>query len=210
MNLILSIEFETAVHHASGYGLAGIVDRSVLRDHRGLPYLAGSAIKGKFRHAGMRLLQALGGGCGTTTNPGICTEKAGRCPLCRAFGSRLFAGEIVFNDALPAEPERRILDALVRLGNSPVVPGGSHVRTSTAVDRATRTVRPQHLFSTETIPPLIRFECAIEGIGEQDVEFLQQCASLLTNFGAASARGLGYCQFVLPAAEPVEAISEGE
>ena len=58
MQLKLIVEFQTAVHHGSGYGLAGVVDRGALRDDEGMPYLAGSGLKGKFRAAVARLIRA--------------------------------------------------------------------------------------------------------------------------------------------------------
>ena len=48
LNRQLIIDFESALHHGSGYGLAGLVDRPFLRDGKQMPYLSGAALKGKF------------------------------------------------------------------------------------------------------------------------------------------------------------------
>jgi CRISPR/Cas system CMR subunit Cmr4 (Cas7 group RAMP superfamily) len=193
----LTIEFETAVHHGSGYGLYGVVDRATLRDEAGMPYLAGSAIKGKFRHTAIRLLRAEGKPvCSTPEQAGVC-RKDKACAACLAFGSSRLPGGVIFRDAYPCEPERSVLKHEISAGRSAVLRGGSDVRTSTAIDRATRTVLPEHLFSTETIPALVRFEAEIEA-PEGSVELLRDCAKLMNNFGGDSARGLGRCSFRFP------------
>src|ERR1017187_1829183 len=147
MTLILIIEFETAMHHGSGFGLAGVVDRAALRDSRGIPYLTGSAIKGKFRYAALRILRSRGEQpCGP---PGqeFCKAEPW-CALCRIFGSPMKPGTAVFEDAYPCEVGL-IADAIAGERFAAVAPG-SEVRTTTAIDRHFRTVRPAHLFSTET------------------------------------------------------------
>jgi hypothetical protein len=79
-----------------------------------------------------------------------------------------------------------------------VVSPDSEVRTTTAIDRHFRTVRPAHLFSTETIASFPRFESRIGGpLAGEDVELLRQCARVLTHFGADSSRGLGLCRYEL-------------
>src|SRR5689334_21675621 len=100
MTLKLSIEFTAAVHHGSGFGLAGVVDRAALRDRQGIPYLTGSAIKGKFRWAALRILRSLGKlACGPPERE-TC-KAAPWCGLCRVFGSPMKPGGAIFADAYP-------------------------------------------------------------------------------------------------------------
>ena len=104
----LRIEFESAAHHGSGYGRAGIIDHLLLRDHEGMPYLAGSAVKGKLRHAGRRLLATCPAegekpACQTTDVQFPCEQEP--CLICRVFGSPLLQGSVVFSDAYPEGPE---------------------------------------------------------------------------------------------------------
>jgi len=197
MPLRLTIEFETPLHHGSGFGLAGIVDRAVLRDERGMPYLAGSAVKGKFRYAAARLL--LG------TGREVCGPWSGRdlpwcvppesCLLCEIFGSPRRAGKALFEDAYPAMPEQAILRSHHDSSVSKVFGGGSDVRASTAIDRYYRRARPEHLFSTETISPMVRFEATIRGnLSEEEKQVLVSSATLIAHFGADSSRGLGICR----------------
>jgi len=193
----LVIEFETAVHHGSGYGLAGVVDRAILRDDEGIPYLAGSAIKGKFRHTAIRLLRGKGERvCGTPEHAGVC-RRTNLCAACVVFGSTRHPGEAIFRDAYPCEPERSILKRQIAASRSPVLPGDSDVRASTAIDRRSCTVMPEHLFSTETIPPLVRFESDID-TPDASTGLLTECAKLMNYFGGDAARGLGRCAFRFP------------
>jgi len=198
MPIRIRIEFETSVHHGSGYGLAGVVDRALLRDENGMPYLAGSALKGKFRFAALQMRTAGVGSCG-----GQCRAEP-RCRVCWIFGSTAKQGAAVFQDAFPMEPERTLLREQIATVQSEVLGGGSDVRASTAIDRCRGVVKPHRLFSTETLTPLIRFESELGGrLPEGSVEFLRQCAKLLTHFGGDSARGLGFCRYT------VESVAEG-
>jgi CRISPR/Cas system CSM-associated protein Csm3 (group 7 of RAMP superfamily) len=196
MQLKLIIEFQTAVHHGSGYGLSGVVDRGALRDGEGMPYLAGSAIKGKFRHTAIRVVRANGDRvCGTPEYPALC--RAGKaCAVCAAFGSSRLPGAAVFGDAYPCEPERGILRLQIAGNRSAVLSGGSDVRSSTAIDRRSGTVLPEHLFSTETIPSLVRFESDID-VPEGSVKLFHECVKLIGRFGGDASRGLGWCTFQL-------------
>jgi CRISPR/Cas system CSM-associated protein Csm3 (group 7 of RAMP superfamily) len=64
------------------------------------------------------------------------------------------------------------------------------------VDRLRRTVRAEHLFSLETVPPLAAFEAEIRGgIDAADETLLRECTLLLNSFGAGGSRGLGACRY---------------
>ncbi|MGA3028047.1 MAG: RAMP superfamily CRISPR-associated protein [Bryobacteraceae bacterium] len=194
MPLRYTIEFESAFHLGSGHGIAGILDRALLRGADRVPFIPGSAIKGKFREAALRIL------CATQKNPclapgaEICKDDAG-CTMCRLFGSAMRRGKAVFHDARPAGPEGEALAANLKFPHQGWLPGGTEVRTTTAIDRKRRVVFPQHLFSTETVSPIIRFEAVISGpLDDQEVELLDNSAGLLTFFGGSSSRGLGFCR----------------
>lgn len=122
---ILRVTFETAVHHGSGFGIAGLVDRAVLRDGQGLPYLAGSALKGKFRHAAQ---QIVGGELPASRKPcrppGLYCRTEPVCDICFLFGSPLHAGGVVFEDAYPPEAERAALESHMEVNKGRVLPGG--------------------------------------------------------------------------------------
>jgi len=196
MLLKLTIEFETALHHGSGFGLAGIVDRAVLRDESGMPYLAGSALKGKFRHAAARVLLGTGGRvCGpwSESDAPWCAPPSS-CLLCEIFGSPRRSGAASFEDAYPEMPEQAILRGHNQTSLSKVFWGGSDVRSTTAMDRCLRKARPEHLFSTETVSRLVRFAAHVRGdFSAEQARLLHEAAKLIGHFGADSARGLGAC-----------------
>lgn len=195
MMLRLVITFETAMHHGSGFGLAGVVDRAALRDPHGVPYLTGSAIKGKFRYAALRILRSSGDRpCGPPGSE-FCKSEPW-CALCRVFGSPMKPGAALFEDAYPRD--LALFSAVTSGGRFAVQSPDGEVRTTTAIDRHRRTVRPQHLFSTETVTGSLRFESGIGGrLSPEDVELLRHCAMLLAHFGADSSRGLGFCRYEL-------------
>jgi CRISPR/Cas system CSM-associated protein Csm3 (group 7 of RAMP superfamily) len=187
----LEIHFSTAFHHGSGFGIAGLLDRAVLRDSRGMPYLAGSAIKGKFRHAMLRLLLSTGEEpCHYGDDPGNC----GPCALCSVFGSRLGPGALMFSDAFPGKSLQAPLAALHQA--SRVFPGDSHVRPGIGLDRGLGTTRRHLLFSTETLPPSSVFRGTISGDLRANLEeLLRQSARILNHFGSGSSHGLGACEY---------------
>jgi CRISPR/Cas system CSM-associated protein Csm3 (group 7 of RAMP superfamily) len=101
-------------------------------------------------------------------------------------------GAAVFEDAYPCEAGL-LADAIGE--RFAAVSPDSEVRTTTAIDRHFRTVRPAHLFSTETIANVSRFESRIAGsLTAEEAALLRQCARVLTHFGADSSRGLGSCK----------------
>jgi CRISPR/Cas system CSM-associated protein Csm3 (group 7 of RAMP superfamily) len=197
----LTLEFHTAAHHGSGYGLGGLLDRTVLRDRDGMPYLAGSALKGRFRFAALRLLRA------TDAEPPICqpAKACGSCLVCRLFGSARQRGHALFEDALPSYPEHIVIDTAIHRLNSEqrFLMGGTEMRASIAMERPRGVALRNHLFSTETVPPLVRFQGEIHGdLTAEEDQLLLDCAAVMTHFGASGARGLGLCEYkIQPARE---------
>lgn len=196
---VLTVEFQTALHHGSGFGLAGVVDRAILRDARSMPYLSGAALKGKFRWAAGRVLAA---------SPGekVCAQRPGEfcrrewCRLCRLFGAPSRRADARFEDGYPVE--RGLVRAMLDAGESMVLAGASEVRAATGIDRRRRIVKSEHLFFTETVPPAIVFESRITGdLDTKQLKLLQQSALILTNFGGDSSRGLGFCRYSIGAEE---------
>lgn len=189
----LTVAFSSALHHGSGFGRGGLVDRTILRDAARLPYLAGSSIKGRFRHAVLRVLLALGEkACQHGDHLAICKE-APYCALCELFGSPFRQGGLIFTDARLEATTARIFEAiLVGSGGTPL---DAFVRSSTAIDRELRTVRPQMLFTTEALPPGLTFSGRILGEAGGNESLLQDACKVLTHFGADGARGLGRCEY---------------
>ena len=201
MTLKLTIRFESAVHHASGFSLAGVVDKGFLRDHNGLPCLSGAALKGRFRDAARHILLAERVEvCESERKPRACVPPGiGReeyCRICRIFGAPALPARVIFTDAKPEPEAYEVMLAQRRNSASPFHFGATEIRHSTSLDRLRRTVRAEHLFSLETVPPLAAFDAEIRGlIDAADEALLRECALLLNAFGAGGSRGLGACRY---------------
>ena len=140
----LTIAFSTALHHGSGFGRGGLVDRTILRDAAGLPYLAGSSIKGRFRHAVLRILLAQGEkACQPGDHVDVCKEEP-YCALCELFGSPFRQGGLTFTDARLDGVTARIFEEILMGSGS--APRDAMVRSSTAIDRELRTA-PSALYN---------------------------------------------------------------
>jgi len=191
----LTITFSSALHHGSGFGRGGLVDRTILRDAARLPYLAGSSIKGRFRHAVLRVLLALPQkACQHGGHPAICKEEP-YCALCQIFGSPYRQGGLIFTDARLEATTARVFEEILR--GSGGDPRDAMVRSSTAIDRELRTVRPHLLFTTEALPPGLTFSGQVLGEASGNESLLQDACKVLTHFGADGARGLGRCEYKL-------------
>lgn len=92
---ILQVRFHTAMHHGSGFGLVGIVDQTVLRDCDGMPYLAGSSLKGRLRHAALRVLLSSGKPACEYGSQSVVCDGSDSCSVCFLFGSRLRQGYLL-------------------------------------------------------------------------------------------------------------------
>ncbi|MEM3095968.1 MAG: RAMP superfamily CRISPR-associated protein [Nitrososphaerota archaeon] len=104
------------------------------------------------------------------------------CPICRLFGSRYLAGKLLMTDAVPLNVPRVL------------------TYTSTAVNRRTRTIGEQRLFTTEYIEPspelAFRFTIIVDNV--KDYREAPLLALLLELFlrlglmvGGAKSRGYG-------------------
>lgn len=212
----------TPMHIGSGMGFANIVDDLLVRagpakgDRVRLPYLPGSAIKGKVRSRCEALAHALGFEQDAPLDKGrrrVCGEhrcKLRLCILCRLFGSPYSAGHLHFSDALLTE-EWQIMGT--RLGrDSETNPGLTDpfvlatVRVGNKIERAVRTVEPDFLFSLEHTADDLQTEGSI--VGQIDpypasgvdlplpVEGWLLVAGLqaVDKIGGMRSRGLGRCR----------------
>ena len=199
-SLRLEITFRTAVHQGSGYGAAGIVDRGCLRDDRGIPYLAGSSLKGKFRYAAGVILRSEGANgralCGWNEGK-WCREGTG-CDFCLTFGSPMRAAKVRFSDAYPEAGIRNALDDVLSESPGWMASAGSEIRSTTSISRKWHRAETERLFSTEVVVPGIGFVATIEGqVSDARFALLRDCAKLISEFGANSSRGMGSCEFKL-------------
>jgi len=192
--LRLELEFSSDLHHGTGDGIAGILDRAFCRDSEGVPYLMASAIKGKLRFGALRFLRS-------TEDPGLaCRPEDGQpcggssCLFCQIFGSPRVTGQAIFEDAYPRD--RAWFREVAARSGTMLWSGPAQMRATAAMSRAWQRAEPRHLFTTETMPAHLEFSASIRGnLTERQVRILRQSAAILNHFGGDSARGLGFCTY---------------
>jgi CRISPR/Cas system CSM-associated protein Csm3 (group 7 of RAMP superfamily) len=184
----------------TGYGFAGRIDRALARDAHGLPYLPGSALKGKLRHAAREIAGALG----HTVCEEFCPPHRPACIVCRVFGSPFAAGKLFVTDARCAARENPSL-GLVSHGRE-AAPRVWMERSATAIGRGLGVAEPGLRYSAECSPEglILRarlegdFDKAVEADKDKPEERLLRAACRTIRFaGGGSARGLGGCQCLL-------------
>lgn len=180
----LTIEFERAFHAGSGHALAGRLDRAIVRDTAGKPYLPGSTLKGKLRHASREIAHVFNERiCGADR---ACLPDAPVCAICRMFGSAFRSGAVYVSDARADYDENPGL-----AGEDPVVWGE---RMGVSINRKTGTAEPKRLYSYECASAL-KLRAVVEGeLGESELLLLSAAAKALFFFGGGSSRGLGHCK----------------
>lgn len=197
----VKIQFASSFHHGSGFGVAGLVDRGVLRDGNGIPYLAGSSLKGRFRHALLRMDGGLEACADPTGTGAFCRNRDSQCRLCRLFGSPWNKGEWEFGDAFPDEDLANAVRSLekIRIG---ALHSDSTIRRQTSMDRVLGKVREQLLFSTELLDGGWLFVGEVDGVRADDLSVLRHCAKLVTHLGSGQSRGHGRCEITVLEAKP--------
>ncbi|RME02812.1 MAG: hypothetical protein D6805_08840 [Planctomycetota bacterium] len=134
------IVFQTPLHIGSGKG-GSLIDRKVLKDRDGRPFLPGSTIKGCCRYAAERLAATLGFENIADPHQDWPLERLYIAPspylIDRLFGSKSQGDRLYFSNATPEEEEIEY-----------------EVITRNMYDRVARTAIAGHLYSTEQVPPL--------------------------------------------------------
>jgi CRISPR/Cas system CSM-associated protein Csm3 (group 7 of RAMP superfamily) len=235
IDLTYCIQFSTPFHIGTGLGFAKMVDDLVTRagpakaEGVRLPCIPGSSMKGKVRSRCEAIAKTLGlrvCGISDSQSEGEAAEaepsdrtprrKDGRkckvnlCIICRLFGSPYSPGHLQFSDALlesewqqmgyrlgrDQEAERETTDpfalAVVRAGNK--------------LERATRTVESDFLFSLEHTADGLLYKGSIAGqVDTRPVQGMSVLLPLegwlltvgllaLDKIGGLRSRGLGRCR----------------
>lgn len=204
------IQWESNWHVGSGFRTAAtdrVIQRLGRRRVKRRVFVPGSQIKGVLRHQCERIALALGleavdpHATGPDQSQKLVQHfrplASSRIMVDRLFGTR-FQGECLFvSNALP-EKEAELSPGL-----------DSVVRTRTAIDRLTRTVREQRLFSTEMADPRVELAGTIrarhpQGVLTQDgdafpYEYALLILALLSldALGGDKSCGLGRCRVQL-------------
>lgn len=203
------IELMTPMHIGTGVGFARMVDDTVVRagpakgNGARLPYVPGSSVKGKARSRVEAIARAM--------DKSICGDvkcKNRPCAICLLFGSPMFQGSLHFSDALlPKE-----MSAFARAADSTSNEKDhdpfslSTIRAGNKIERATKTVQPDFLFSIEHAADRLQLEGSISGqIGDEKagandaselfaVYLLVVGLLSIDKIGGNRSRGLGRCQ----------------
>jgi CRISPR/Cas system CSM-associated protein Csm3 (group 7 of RAMP superfamily) len=190
-----SLTFSSPVGVFTGLGIAGLVDRFVMRDAGGLPYVPGSTVKGRLRFFAERLLAAGGAPAGLWIHdPGHphCKRLENACTVCRLFGNPSLPGLLRIGHARLVRPGPRLVGELLDAGNNPVVHADAEVRPGVALSRSSRTAFADHLFFDETVPAAAHFAgTLVLGAGAGEERFLIAVGALVDALGARKAAGRG-------------------
>lgn len=150
----VTIGFDAGFGVQSGYGLAGLLDNTVMRDAEGLPYIPGTTLKGVVREACTEIALLKGyKPLARVVDEVNAILKQGKDPhdpknynpVTRIFGTPLIPAAFEFRSAyLTDGPKERDLQESLR---DRIVWNEAH----TSISLATGTALEQHLFSSEVV-----------------------------------------------------------
>ncbi|MEE8522955.1 MAG: RAMP superfamily CRISPR-associated protein [Thermoanaerobaculia bacterium] len=189
--------FRSPVSVFTGLGIAGMVDRVVVRDARGLPHIPGSTVKGRLRFFAERVLRTA-----TIESRKLhlhppdgphCKQFDPACTVCRMFGNPAVEGAIRVGQATLPERTAELFLQLLAADPNPVLRPDAEVRPGIAVSRHRRGVIPDHLFFDETVPA-VTFHGKIglrRQLRDDEMTFLAGVGRLVDALGARKVAGRG-------------------
>ncbi|HLG17161.1 MAG TPA: RAMP superfamily CRISPR-associated protein [Blastocatellia bacterium] len=211
LDITYRIYLATPMHIGTGMGFAKMIDDMVTRagpakgEGARLPCIPGSSIKGKARSR----CEALA----NTLRLKICGArkcKMNPCIVCRIFGTPFSPGGLQFSDALLHSK----MSVVARLPGSssastadPFALGT--VRAGNKLERPTRTVEPDFLFSIEHTADQLQYEGSIKGqVDDRNSERLNIRLPLegwlltvgllsVDKVGGSRSRGMGRCRITI-------------
>lgn len=210
----VTLRMTNAFNIGTGALAGSPADKPLLRERRGFPYIPGSTLKGRLRHACEALARTLGEKvCDSPVAEWMCPDNAevgiGQlCPACRLFGAPWHASPLRFSDL-----------TLI----SPVKSGGEAKRVRTdlrhgvSLSRQRRVAEEDLLYTTEIFLPggQVAFAGWITGdIPEQDLPLLLGGLASLYALGGRKTGGLGWMTveaklFTDSAEKPLRILKEG-
>ena len=147
----ITIRFKAGFAVQSGYGLAGILDNTVMRDARGLPYIPGTTLKGVIREACTEIsllkrepyknvIDEMNNIIKQDKDPNIASSYS---PVTRIFGTPFIPSAFEFHSAYIGmeETDRDVLEF--------VRDWASWNESHTSISPETGTAKKGHLFSME-------------------------------------------------------------
>lgn len=169
-----TVETRGPLHVGCGHG-AGPIDRAMLRDANGLPFIPGSTIKGRTRLAAVRICRWMG--LSVLEEPAG-EERGERSPNgpagirdrdlpTRIFGCAWQRCTLRFGDAraeLPSNSDAVAADEAARRGLRERAHGLREVRTSAGRARLLSITAHGSLYQTELAPPGLRLHGQVRGV----------------------------------------------
>ncbi len=194
---VYTLTFRAPVGVFTGLGIAGLVDRTVMRDASGAPFIPGSTVKGRLRFFAERLLLSGDLPAGYWfhgTGKPHCKNPAKACTLCKLFGNTSLPSQVRIGQAILGEPWRSIVAELLAADPNPVVRPDVEIRPGIALSRLRRTALQDHLFLDEAVPAGLQFEGRLfvgGAVTAEEEAFLRGVGAVVDALGARKATGRG-------------------
>ena len=154
INMALQIKTTSFLHIGTGLGNQ-VVDRTVMKDKKGLLYIPASSIKGKLRNICEELTEIFDLKNCSPHGKKQCSRKP-FCIVCRIFGSKFREGRLLFDNAYMSEESRKIYEDAGYLQ--------TQARTQVKINRIIKTSEKGHLFQSEYGVRDITFQGEINGL----------------------------------------------
>ncbi|OPX38179.1 MAG: hypothetical protein B1H11_04875 [Desulfobacteraceae bacterium 4484_190.1] len=209
--ITISIHFLSGYAVQSGYGLAGILDNTITKDDKGLPYIPGTTLKGVIREAceEIALLKrhrpyetVIEEMKNITKNGGDLKDPNVYGPITRLFGTPFIPSALEFHSAYL---KKHGMDPATREFIRKSV---SWNESHTSISYATGTAKKDHLFSMEVASPdfdhpdyIFCFDIVpAAGLVDNDLLSLLFCGiRLVDHIGSGKTRGKGLVKMEIPA-----------
>ena len=208
VNLQIDITFHSPFIVGSGFGMAGIIDSTTVKDNDNIVFVPASTIKGKIRSEFKKVWESFGEAvCNSiiANRPEICKSDdiKDACAMCRIFGSEFYEGHLIFEDAVMDSKTRELFSKIVK--SRPLPAFQSSIRTGTRLNRYLRTVEKGALFTFEVVNPYVTFTSVISGscyMTDEEYSLFKGTIETITHLGGNKAGGMGRCNIQLVEVTP--------
>lgn len=201
-NLTYTIEFLSDWHIGSGGGISGSVDRLMIRDTNGLPFVPAKTMTGIWRDAAERLAVALNSqdDSGWTN---FVSELFGDQPSIESSPGTPRSARVHIRPAHYSQKIKEVTDGLSSAESVGII---TTIRTTTAIDSTTGTASAHTLRSSEmgragsSLSGIIELDPSViddEVVRDSVVMFLSLAAGLIDVVGGKRRRGAGRCTVTL-------------
>ena len=188
--LYIKIQFQSDFMVSTGYGLAGIIDNTIVKCENNIPYIPGTNIKGNIRHSCEEIARMLNKKFPEKDNP----LKDSESEIAKIFGTPFTPAGITFESAYPSNVYN-----LDYFANHFV-----NVEKHNQIDLLTGTALENHFFSHESCTKNIEFEFCINESFDMETTLTDSEKALLVagifftvRIGGKKSRGRGKCELSL-------------